>query len=215
MSKLKLILVRHGYVEGIKPKKFCGWIDLPLTSSGIAQAEATARHLQDVHPAKAVYASPLSRCVDTANIVGKPQNLTASPVPEFIDIGYGAWQGRNREDVARAEPERFHHWMTVPHLTVLPDAETLQDVQARLIRALQVLRECHDGETIITVGHDSSNRIFLLSALDISLPKYWTIRQDPCCINLIEIDGERCSVNKINETVHLHYQRSGDAGVPL
>lgn len=227
MAKLTLILVRHGHVEGIQPEKFRGRIDLPLTDCGIAQAKVTAKYLQDAHPATAIYASPLSRCIDTANIIGKPQKLIATPLPDLIDIDYGSWQGHDREDVAHNEPDRFHDWMTRPHLTVIPGGEMLQEVQARLIRALQILRERHSTETIIAVGHDSSNRILLLSALDVPLSKYWTIKQAPCCINVLEFqetgfasgrgvilqrNGDAnvgdfsdsdFTVNKINETAHL------------
>jgi probable phosphoglycerate mutase len=39
----KILLVRHGPVEGIFPERFRGRPDLPLTAEGRRQAEATAR----------------------------------------------------------------------------------------------------------------------------------------------------------------------------
>lgn len=203
MSKLTLILVRHGHVEGIKPEKFRGQIDLPLTQTGIAQAEATAIYLSGFAGVAAIYSSPLSRCFDTANIIGTPPAIEAIKLPELIDINYGAWQGRNRDDIARDEPALFHNWMTRPDLTAIPQADTLQSVQANLVRGLNMMREQHDGQTIIAVGHDSSNRILLLTALDMPLSRYWNIRQDPCCVNVIEFDGDRCTVGRINERAHL------------
>lgn len=204
MSTLTMILVRHGHVEGIRPEKFRGQIDLPLTETGVAQAKATAAYLGNFPKVGAIYASPLSRCVDTATIIGTPQKIEPVPLAELIDINYGSWQGRIRDDIAREDPTRFHDWMTRPDLTIIPNAETLAEVQARLVRALDLLRTRHDGQTIIAVGHDSSNRIMLLTALELPLSRYWDIRQDPCCINVIAFDGDKCTVVKVNETAHLH-----------
>ena len=37
----KILLTRHGHVDGIKPARFRGRAELPLTAHGLAQAEAT------------------------------------------------------------------------------------------------------------------------------------------------------------------------------
>ena len=124
-------------------------------------------------------------------------------MPELIDINYGVWQGREREAIAQEEPSRYRDWMTRPDLTVIPNADTLQAVQSSLIKALLAFRERHDGGTVVAVGHDSSNRIMLLTALDMPLSRYWSLRQDPCCINVINFDGYHCTIDHINEIGHL------------
>ncbi|HTX58589.1 MAG TPA: histidine phosphatase family protein, partial [Verrucomicrobiae bacterium] len=37
---IRLLLVRHGHVEGIDPERFRGRTDIELTAQGVAQAEA-------------------------------------------------------------------------------------------------------------------------------------------------------------------------------
>lgn len=203
MSHVKLILVRHGHVEGIKPEKFRGQIDLPLTERGRLQAKLTADYLNAITSFDAVYSSPLSRCVDTAMEIGARQQRKPLIMPELIDINYGIWQGRERAAVAREDPARYRGWMIRPDMTVIPNADSLQAIQASLIKALLAFREQHDGNTIVAVGHDSSNRIMLLTALDMPLSRYWSLRQDPCGINIINFDGNRCTIDRINETGHL------------
>jgi len=39
----KILLTRHGHVEGILPERFRGRAELALTKKGVAEAEATAR----------------------------------------------------------------------------------------------------------------------------------------------------------------------------
>ena len=41
----KILLARHGHVEGIRPARFRGRADLALTAAGVAEAEALARRI--------------------------------------------------------------------------------------------------------------------------------------------------------------------------
>lgn len=203
MKPFTLILVRHGHVEGIHPERFRGQIDFPLTDLGKKQAAQTAAFIAANWQAKAVYTSPLERCRDTGTAIANAQGLTIEPTPLLIDINYGKWQGRTREDVKQTEPEQFNSWMTQPQLTVVEGADSLQDVQARLLRALDHMRRAHSGETVVAVGHDSTNRVFLTLGLDVPLSRYWHLQQDPCAINVLRFDESGCRVVTINQTSHL------------
>jgi broad specificity phosphatase PhoE len=203
MPAFTLILVRHGHVEGIHPERFRGRIALPLTELGQKQAAATAQFIQTEWPAAAIYASPLARCMDTARAIADAQGVPVQPLPQLIDIDYGKWQGRTRDEVKAAESEGFKAWMERPHLTIIDNAETLQDIQARLARALDHMRKAHPEDTVIAVGHDSTNRVLLTLALDLPLSRYWHLQQDPCAINVLSFDGDGCRVVAVNGTAHL------------
>jgi len=41
----KILLIRHGHIEGIRPPRFRGRADLPLIPRGIAEANAVARRI--------------------------------------------------------------------------------------------------------------------------------------------------------------------------
>lgn len=203
MQNFTLILVRHGHVEGIHPARFRGQLDLPLTELGQQQAAATARYIAANWQATAIYTSPLTRCRDTGAAIGAAQGCSVEALPELIDINYGSWQGRLRDEVQASEPERFKAWMTQPQLTLIPGADSLQDVQARLLRALERMRTEHAGKTVIAVGHDSTNRVFLTLGLDMPLSRYWHLQQDPCAINVLQFDETGCRVVAFNQTAHL------------
>ena len=59
------------------------------------------------------------------------------------------------------------------------------------------------GQTVVAVGHDSVNRALLLQLLDQPLVSYWTLAQDPCSLNEIDIEGSSVVVRRINDTSHL------------
>lgn len=204
----RVVLIRHGHVEGINPPRFRGQTDLPLTNRGVRQAEMTRDLLAYLpHPA-AAYASPLSRCMTTAAIVVQPLSLTVAPLPSFLDINYGDWQGRSYQEVEQADPEGLARWFDAPHLAVIPGGETLLQLAARVAETMHNIVARHRGETVLLVGHDSVNRVLLLLALDLPLSRLWHLRQDPCAINLVtHHDGDGWRVLSVNEASHLQSLR--------
>src|SRR5437868_10877368 len=116
----KIILVRHGHVQGISPERFRGRADLELTAEGRSQAEAVARRIQASWLPAALYSSPLSRARMTAEAIGKPFGLTPVLLPSLIDIDYGDWQGLTLDEAAHRWPEPMDIWRRTPHWAAIP-----------------------------------------------------------------------------------------------
>ena len=201
----KIILTRHGHVEGIKPARFRGRTELPLTELGQAQAKAVAERIAKTwNPAK-VYTSPMGRCVATGQEIARGCRVASEPIEALNDLDYGQWQWRTFDEVRATWPELFASWHTTPHLVRFPEGDSLQDLVARTANALRLALERHasETETVVFVGHDSVNRALLLQLLEQPLSAYWRIAQEPCAINEIDmLDGRSC-VQRINETHHL------------
>jgi len=204
----RIVLVRHGHVEGIDPPRFRGQTDLPLTSRGTRQAETTRDLLSNLPHPTVAYASPLARCMTTAGIIAEPLSLAVVPMPSFLDINYGDWQDRSYEDVQQADPEGFARWFDAPQLAVIPGGETLLQLAGRVAATMHTIVTRHHGKTVLLVGHDSVNRVLLLLALDLPLSRLWHLRQDPCAINLVTYqDGDGWRVLSMNEASHLRSLR--------
>ncbi|HTW68764.1 MAG TPA: histidine phosphatase family protein [Acetobacteraceae bacterium] len=204
----RIVLVRHGHVEGIDPPRFRGQTDLPLTVRGIQQAEKTRDLLAALPPPAAAYASPLSRCMKTAEIIASPWSRAITPMPSFLDIDYGDWQGRPYHEVQQADPARFARWFDTPHLAVMPGGETLLGLAARVAETMRAILANHRGDTVLLVGHDTVNRVLLLLALDLPLSRFWHLRQDPCAVNVVAYDEARgWRVESMNEASHLRRLR--------
>jgi len=198
----KIILVRHGHVEGISPERFRGRADLALTPEGRRQAEATARRIRASWTPTALYSSPLSRCLTTAEAIGKPFGLTPKPVPGLMDIDYGEWQGLTPDEVGRKWPEALDIWYRSPQWAAIPGGESLQEVLTRAVAALRDVIGRHPEDTVVLVGHDSVNRAILLHALDLPLSRYRRLGQDPCAINEMDFREGEFTVRSVNETYH-------------
>ena len=199
----KILLVRHGHVEGIRPARFRGREDLPLTERGRAEALAVAQRIASKWRPERIYTSPLSRCIATGDAIAKACGVEAQSIEELNDIDYGTWRMKSYDEMALAEPELSSAWFNTPHLMRFPGGESLQDLLARSADAVRLVRNSHPDRTIVLVSHDSVNRALLLQLADLPLSSYWRLAQTPCCINEIEIANNQVRILAINETSHL------------
>jgi broad specificity phosphatase PhoE len=202
-TETTIVLVRHGHVPGIEPPSFRGRVDLPLTDLGLRQAALTGHYLATHVRPSVAYASPLSRCMRTAEAIVRPDRVPVSPLPDFVDIDYGDWQGKTFDEVRGQAASAFSDWMLRPQLAAIPNGETLHGVGARVARVMRHLLVRHQGETVLLVGHESVNRVFLLLALELPLSRYWQLCQDPCAVNLLTYADRGWTVRCVNETAHL------------
>jgi phosphoserine phosphatase len=199
----KILLTRHGHVDGIKPERFRGREPLALTERGRAEAEAVARRIAGMWRPTKIYTSPMGRCIDTGAAIAKACGIAAEVCGDLNDLDYGAWQFKTFEQAHSENPALFSAWFATPHLVRFPNGEALQDLVARAANALRLVLSRHLDETIVLVGHDSVNRALLLELLDQPLSAYWRVAQAPCCLNEIDVTGGAICVQRINETRHL------------
>jgi phosphoserine phosphatase len=199
----KILLTRHGHVEGIHPERFRGREPLELTARGRAEAAAVAQRIAGVWRPLKIYTSPMSRCVATGAAIAKACGIAAEVCNDLNDIDYGAWQFKTFEEAKADNPTLLAAWFATPQLVRFPRGESLQDLAARTANALRFVLDRHRDDTIVLVGHDSVNRALLLQCLGMPLSSYFRIAQAPCCLNEIDIADGTTRIVRINETHHL------------
>lgn len=200
----RIILVRHGHVDGIHPERFRGRAEIPLSALGEKQRMLTATRIKQSSQPAIVFTSSLGRCIATGEAIAAACDVQSQILPDLYDIDYGAWQWKTHDEVRQCEPDAFELWKKFPEQMQMPKGESLQQVLVRATQALSTILKDYEGETIVMVSHDSVNRVLLLHMLGLPLSKYWAIKQDPCCINEIEFDKGLFQIKCVNETWHLH-----------
>ncbi len=199
----KILLTRHGHVDGIKPKRFRGRAELPLTALGLKQADLLAKRIARQWKPAAVYTSGMQRCVITGAKIAAACGVASTTLDGLMDLDYGAWQMRVQDEIKAEAPELYLLWHQAPHLMRFPGGESLQELVARTAEGLRWVLQRHAGQDVVLVGHDSVNRALLLQLIDQPLAAYWKLAQDPCTLNEIDITGGRVQVQRINDTSHL------------
>jgi probable phosphoglycerate mutase len=102
-------------------------------------------------PISAVYSSPLERCMQTAQPVADALGLSVIPEAEVMEVDYGGWQGADLRELAKT-PE----WQLVQHHPssfCFPKGETLYQVQARAVGALERIRQAHPNQLVAVFSH--------------------------------------------------------------
>jgi broad specificity phosphatase PhoE len=99
-------LARHGETTSNKERRFQGQLDVPLNETGREQARALAERVRG-EPLAALYASPLSRARETAEIVGEAIGLPVQLDERFKEVDVGDWQERLKDDIERDEPDAW------------------------------------------------------------------------------------------------------------
>jgi broad specificity phosphatase PhoE len=204
----KIILCRHGHVEGIKPERFRGRTDLPLTSQGKMEAQALAQKVASTWKPAAIYTSPMQRCVETGGAIAAACGIAAHPLNELNDIDYGDWQFKTYAELQKSDPKNFVTWFSTPQYMRFPNGESLQDVAARSANLLRFILNRHAGSIVVLVGHDSINRVLLLQCLGLPLSSYWLLVQEPCCVNEFDMTDKGILIRHLNETCHLEGYRA-------
>jgi 2,3-bisphosphoglycerate-dependent phosphoglycerate mutase len=98
----RLVLLRHGESTANAEDRFAGWLDVPLTPRGLAQAEAVGRSLATLRP-HAVHTSVLGRAISTACLMATAADWDVPACHDWRlnERHYGALQGLDKAEARR------------------------------------------------------------------------------------------------------------------
>jgi broad specificity phosphatase PhoE len=194
-SPTTFFFVRHGESEANVARVFSGRLDSPLTERGRAQAVTVAKTLDDV-PFDRIVATPLSRSLDTALVVGRHRKMPVDIVRDLIEIDVGDNTGKTFDEIAGLpdfKNDGFTSW---------PNGESLEQVLARALRALRAIHHDTPGGTVLVIGHGGVTRILVSHFLGM-LPRLDTSRQTNTSVTVIVTDGETGRVERLFESAHV------------
>jgi len=146
-------LVRHGETEWNRLGRIQGATDIPLNDTGRDQARATGEKMQG-RKWDVIVSSPLSRALETANIIASCIGLPEpTPVPDIVERNYGEAEG-----MTGPELESFY-----PDDTPVPGRETREAVKVRVLAAIHSIAAANKGKNVIIVAHGGVIRAVLES----------------------------------------------------
>jgi broad specificity phosphatase PhoE len=163
----RLILIRHGEstsnVLGIATSRLDGY---PLTDTGRAQASAAAEELAAAG-ATHIYASPILRARQTAQIVAERISLPLSIVPGLEEIDVGTQEGDTGDAAMMQGASNFQRWLTLDELDHgFEGGETGRTAGDRMAGTLNALVHAHGSGTAIVVSHGGVLALALLQLCD-------------------------------------------------
>ena len=169
-----------------------------LSDTGQAAARSTAEQLIDAKWA-AAYTSPVQRCRETATIVASPHGLRPTVERRFIEADYGRWSGRQLKSLYKLKA--WGDLMRSASRFRFPDGETLGEVQARAVAALENVAAHHPKDDVLIVSHSDVIRSLICNYLGIPLDLIHRIHVSPTSLTIIELyKGGMVRVPVVNQT---------------
>ncbi len=202
----RLFLVRHGETTLSTDDRFAGSTDVPLSEHGRDQVVHLAHRLSEFPPA-AIYASPMKRTVETAEILAEPHrssNVAVQPEPRLREIDHGRWEGLTRREVESRYPVEAGMWIADPYTFAPVGGETGRAVAARAIPAIKEIVAAHPGDLAYVVSHKATLRLIIGYYLGIDLSGYRDrLDQRPACLNVLEFKNpDEARLALLNDVSH-------------
>lgn len=162
---MELYIVRHGRTVWNKAGLIQGSSDVELLQEGIDMAIETGQGLADVE-FDAVYASPLSRAVNTAQLIMNGRGPEIRIDMRLREMGFGVCEGEVYVPPGE-EGGMLEGFWDAPETYEAPEGgDTFHDVIGRATDFISYIEEKHgDEERILIVAHAAMNQA-LLSAIE-------------------------------------------------
>lgn len=210
---MRVLLARHGETPWNAEGRYQGQRDIPLSPTGIEQAQALGERLAGVHIDRAV-ASPLVRAQLTAVLALGERSSMLQLDEGLREIGHGDWEGLLASEIRERDPQLLGAWRDLPESVLMPGegGESIGHVLERAWPAFE--RACAglgDDDTLLVVAHDAVNRVLLCRVLGLPLSRLWAFRQAPTTLNLLEgLNVDTLELVRLNDCQH-HTPLFGEA----
>ena len=197
-SSTLFLLVRHGLTPTtgkVLPGRAAG---LHLAEAGQAQATAAAERIAALSHVDAVYASPLERARETAAPIAKAKGLRVRIDKGLLECDFGEWTGEELKKLMKL-PE----WGTViraPSTFRFPGGESFNEMQVRIVSAIDRLRSAHKGGVVVCVSHADPIKAAVAHAMGTHIDLFQRIVISPCSVTAIAYSPGGPVVLTVNST---------------
>jgi probable phosphomutase (TIGR03848 family) len=193
----RVVLVRHGVTAQTGPLLSGRKPGIPLSDLGIEQAESAATRLAKLAIA-AVYASPIERTTQTAQYIAARLGLPVVPLEGALEADYGDWTGGAIADLAKTE-----EWKVVqvaPSRARFPGGESIREMQARIVSAIDALVARHSHETVVVVSHADPIKSAIAHYTGMHLDMFQRVFVSPASVSVLEFHAYGVMLVKCNDT---------------
>ena len=203
--KTTVLLIRHGETEWNTLGKFQGCTDIALSEEGIKQAQLLKDRLNGEFDY--IYASPLSRALETANIIASVTDKKVVVANDIREINFGEWEGLTVHEIAESYPEKFKDWRNdkVESKICGGDLSILNAANRAKNCVLNIINE-NKGKKIAIVAHGGIIKAALIGLFEWDMTMYHKMAVGNTCNNTLIFDKELIpALVSLNDTKHLKY----------
>lgn len=153
MDSTHFWLIRHGETEWNAGRRLQGWLDIPLSETGLLQARQLNAHLQTLETPRfqAVLSSDLSRAAETARLATGHLGLPVITREQLRERNYGVYQGMDW--AALTEGLATQGINLRDPAQAVQDGESFQEFAQRIATAFEDLAREYAGQNLLVFAH--------------------------------------------------------------
>ena len=201
----RLLIGRHGETEWNAEGRIQGHTDVSLSEKGRYQARAVAHRLANT-PIELAYCSDLSRSYETAQIILGERDVPLHLTQQLREYHKGVFEGLTAAEMKTRYPQLYAASL-LPDLDFAPTGgESIRQSSARMAGLIADIRERHQTETALIVGHGGSLRAVIVSLLGLPLEATWRFVMANCGLSIIHTFPDNAVLRLYNDTSHLDHR---------
>jgi probable phosphoglycerate mutase len=193
-----LLLVRHASNDYLKEGRLAGRTPgVHINALGQKEADELARRIAHL-PIEAIYSSPLERALDTAHAVAYCQKLPVQVVDELIETEAGEWTGRKIDELR--DTDTWKAIQTSPVGVKLPGGESIDEVQTRMVAAVERIHAAHPEGVVAVVSHADPLKSLIAHYLKWDLNHFQGIAISPASVSVLGLSDKGAVLLRLNDT---------------
>lgn len=199
---MNLILIRHGETDWNRTGRCQGVADIVLNQNGRNQVRQLADSLKG-HDISAVYSSDLKRAYETARAIAEHHDLDVYVDEDLREMNQGEFEGMSFDVIRENYSHILKQWRESPETLVLPQGESLTQVQERVWRAFEKVRNKHSGQTVAVVSHNLTITTLLCKITGVGLRGFRNFNLQAACKSVVVCSGDDIRLEVVNDVSHL------------
>lgn len=206
--KTRLILIRHAEAEGNVKRIFHGWTDGDITPKGHIQAQRVAQRLKDMH-IDVLYSSSLKRTLSTAEYIAQAKNLPIIRTDKLKEINGGDWEGVPWDELPNKWPDQYYTWENIPHKHKMPNGESMEEFQKRLVEEIKKIISKEQGKTVCIVTHGTAIKSLMCFFRHCNLEEMLNVCwHDNTSVTIVDYENEKFTLVMEGDSSHLDKELS-------
>lgn len=176
------------------------------------QALAVAGRLSDER-IDAIYSSDLNRACETAKAIAAAHGLPVMADARFRECSFGEWEGKTVAEVKEMCPDLYEEYRSDSIRYRPPGGERLEELQARVVEAINGIAASRGDDTIALVTHGGPIKALICHVLGADLRAFRRLAPGNCGITIVALSSSGSwYLDMLNDTCHLDGVRESEAG---
>lgn len=204
-----VLLIRHASNDYLTQNRMAGGQPIPLNEQGRSEARALAQRLATI-PLRAIYASPIERARETAEIIAQPHQLAVQIHPGLTEVNVGDWTNQTITDLQATDA--WKQMLARPYDFRFPNGESNAEVHARIVATIDALVSAHPDQIIALVSHADPIKIALAHYLGMNLNDFNRLVIDPASLSILKFNATQVLVYRLNDNGTLDLRKETKDG---